>query len=221
MTAVRVYKVHVASGGNLASQGIIAGLRCVKIERNIGCDDLRQVVDQGTGVASQSCLVAHNAFRVESYYHIFGFSYTSGCAVASTLLWCCLGAFHHVSVFYFVFTVKLFVRSFPPVVAPQIEARVAADGLFQSSEVVACDFKLRQCSGIFGHQVESADVMATLWAFHIYVEHCIVHLSHDAFCPCKHGRIMVEEGQPQVNVLVAGPLVGYVSEEIHESLSLE
>ena len=125
------------------------------------------------------------------------------------------------SVFNLELFVKLLPRAFPAVVAPQIEARLAPYGLLEHDKELFGYLKLRHFAGLVGHELEGVDIFSAFGAFNVDVEHGVVHLAHYALGAREHRCVVVEERQPQVDVAVAGCLVGYVAEEIHEVLAAE
>lgn len=79
---------------------------------------------------------------------------------------------------------------------------------------------LRQGVRIAGDEFVGCRVVAALRAGHLYIEHGIVHLSHDSLTTRKHrGFGMVEERKPQVDVLPLGTLVADVAEEAADVLA--
>ena len=79
---------------------------------------------------------------------------------------------------------------------------------------------LRQEVRIAGDEFVCCRVVASLRARHLYIEHGIVHLSHDSFTTRKHwGFGMIEERKPQVDVLPLGPLVADVAEDTADVLA--
>lgn len=65
---------------------------------------------------------------------------------------------------------------------------------------------LRQGVRIAGDELVGCRIVASLRARHLYIEHGIVHLSHNSLATRKHwGFGMVEERKPQVDVLPLGP----------------
>ena len=80
---------------------------------------------------------------------------------------------------------------------------------------------LRQGVWLTGDELVGCRVVASLRARHLYIEHGIVHLSHDSLATRKHwGFGMVEERKPQVDVLPLGTLVADVAEDAADVLAL-
>ena len=83
------------------------------------------------------------------------------------------------------------------------------------------------CDGVVGllrrtgrQLFEGADVFATLGALYIYIEYGIVHLTHDTLATCKHRGVVVEEGQPKVDIVPTGRLIADVTHERTTILTL-
>ena len=93
------------------------------------------------------------------------------------------------------------------------------DGLFEHLVEPMGDLLLRQRLWVFGDEVVSAGVIATAWTGHLHVEHGVVHLPHDTLGTREHRRLLVEEGQPQVNVLPFWCLVGDITEDGHDTVA--
>ena len=71
------------------------------------------------------------------------------------------------------------------------------DGFFQHLEEATGNLVLRQGVRIAGDEFVCCRVVASLRAGHLYIEHGIVHLSHDSLAASKHwGFGMVEERKP-------------------------
>lgn len=109
----------------------------------------------------------------------------------------------------------LLMRPFPSVVAPQIEARVAAYGLFEHLEETFCYFVVWQSGRGVADELEGADVFAAARTLHVNIKYGVVHLSHYALATGEDGSVVVKERQPQVDIAPLWRLVGDVSEEPH------
>ena len=88
------------------------------------------------------------------------------------------------------------MRSLPSVVAPQIETRVAAYGLFEHLEETFCYLVVGQSGRLVADELEGADVFAAARALHVNIEYGIVHLPHYALATGEDRCVVVEEGQP-------------------------
>ena len=66
--------------------------------------------------------------------------------------------------------------------------------------------------------MERAGVVTATGTAHLYIENGIIELAHDAFGTRENSRFMVEKGQPKVDVLPAGTLVGNVTKEGADAL---
>ena len=117
------------------------------------------------------------------------------------------------AIYHNEFAVELFVGAFPAVVAPEVEAWVAADGLFEELEEAACHLIFGEVLRGACDEVEAAGVIAAAGACHIDIEDGVVHLAHYPFGAGEHGRVVIEEREPQVYVLPLGTLVGDVAEK--------
>ena len=73
---------------------------------------------------------------------------------------------------------------------------------------------LRQRRCLACDEFERADILASLRALHLYIEHGIVHLAHDTLATGKHRRVLIEERQPQMYVVPLWSLVTDISKEI-------
>ena len=125
----------------------------------------------------------------------------------------------HVSAVHLESPVKLLVRAFPPVVAPEIEAGVAADGLLQHLEETYGYLVVGQFGRLVGNKAEGADVSSAARPLHVDIEHGIVHLPHYALASGEDGCVVVEEWQPEMDIVPFRRLVGDVSEEPHPLLA--
>ena len=102
---------------------------------------------------------------------------------------------------------------------PQVMFGSLADGLFEHLEETACYLMFFHLLRFLGDEVIGASVITSFRPTHLYVEHSIVHLFHDALGTREHRRLLVEEGQPQVNVLPFWCLVGDITEDGHDTVA--
>ena len=96
---------------------------------------------------------------------------------------------------------------------PQVESRLTAYGLFQHLEELPCNVELGGLGGLRSQQAEGIDVLSPTGAFHVDIEHGIVHLAHDAFTTGKHRCLLIQEVYPQVDIGPPRCLVGNISEQ--------
>ena len=97
-------------------------------------------------------------------------------------------AFH-----YLVAFVEFLLRSLPSIVCPKIVWWVLPDGLFQHLEEASCDFVFRKGVRLTGDKFVGGCVVAPFRSGHLYIEHRIVHLSHDALASSKYWGLRVIE----------------------------
>ena len=102
----------------------------------------------------------------------------------------------------------LLTGSFPAVVSPEPEGRLALDGFLQSSEVHLGDFKLPAFLWLVGQKFEFSLVVASLYPLHVEVIYGKVGFYGYLLRSCQYWGVVVQEVCPVMDVVPEWHLVG-------------
>ena len=103
---------------------------------------------------------------------------------------------------------------FPSVVSPEVVSGLLLDELFELLEEYFCDFVFGQLLRLGGDELACSVVVSSFWSDSFSEEYGVVVFPYDSFCPSEDRCIVVEEGQPQMNVFPFWRLVDVKSEDV-------
>ena len=112
------------------------------------------------------------------------------------------------------------MSAFPSIVGPEIESWLAAYALFEEMEIAACDLRLRLVCGVFSHQHVVAHVISSLLASHVEIIDIGVEIACYAFSSCQHRSVVMQEIEPQMDIIPERYLVGNETHGPQLSLAL-
>ena len=113
----------------------------------------------------------------------------------------------YLSVYFLEVLVEAGTCPLPPVVAPEINLGLPADGLLKFLEVEIGYLILRQVFCLFADNVEFAVVMASAGACHVAIDEDLPGVLHDSFRSGEYWCLLVQEIYPVVYVPPEGCLV--------------
>ena len=110
------------------------------------------------------------------------------------------------------------MRPLPSVMRPEVVLRCPTNRFLEHLEELSCQCIFLQLSWRITHPLESTDILPPFRSFHIDIEHRIVHFPYDSLCAGKHRRVMIQERQPQMDILPLRILISDIAEQRHPLL---